>query len=275
MSAEFLGDEVLASPFHPDKLMQEIYISKIPNILITFRNQKVKLPGSIREKIDQYWNDLTKDNSHLRNGEVFTVTSVQESEGRTVITLAETDYAHYLYSQQVGGLGEYTVRIIHPASLVVSKDNRFIFGSMGEHTSRPGIIQCCGGGIDHSNIKGGTVDVEHNIAKELVEELGLNINDTNRVASCRPAYLKTGGPTGKMTIVYVLRLKQTAQTFLSVYEKFVQELRGRSEEPEFGELFSIQASPESIEEFISQNKDRLNEYMAVTLRQAQKDLAQA
>jgi hypothetical protein len=115
---------------------------------------------------------LTKGNPRLHNGEVFTVVAVDETDERIDIELAETDYAHYLYSHQVGGLGKYTVRIIHSATLVITADNKMIFGSMGAHTSRPGVIQCCGGGIDHDDITDGVVDIEHNTAKELAEELG-------------------------------------------------------------------------------------------------------
>lgn len=254
--------------------MQEIYITKAPDLVITYNGQKVELPRGVREKIDQHWKDLIRKNPRLRNGELFTITSVHEDVGRTVITLAETNYAHYLYSEQVGSLGEYTIRIIHPAALVVSNDGRFIFGFMGEHTSRPGIIQCCGGGIDNDDIRSGRVDVWHSVTKELSEELGLDVSDGNRVVSYQSAYLKAGGPTGKMTIVYILRLRQSAREFLDDYAKFEQKLRSQGEEPEFGELFNIQASHESIEQFIYQYQGRFNEFMPVTLRQAQKDLAQ-
>lgn len=164
--------------------MDEIRISNVPNMLIISNNRRITLPSSIRKKIDRHWEDLTASNPYLRNGEVFTVTEVKENEGRTVITLAETDYAHYLYSQQVGGLGRYAVRIIHPTALVVSKDRMFILGSMGQHTSRPGVIQCCGGGLDCGDIKGGVVDVDHCIRKELLEELGIDTEKSREASLC-------------------------------------------------------------------------------------------
>lgn len=251
--------------------MQEIYITKLPNLLITFGGQKVTVPELIREKIDRHWQKLVANNSHLHNGEVFTVTSVQENDSVTTIELAETDYAHYLYGHQVGGLGKNAVRIIHPATLLISMDGKFIFGAMGDHTSLPGVIQCSGGGVDFDDIKDGVVDVQNNVARELAEELGLDFDDSNRVASCRPAYLKAGGPTGKMTIAYVLHLKRSAQEFLGEYERFAQVLRERGEVPEFGKLFAVEANSDSIEEFIVQNEGKFNEYMPATLRQAQKD----
>lgn len=253
--------------------MQEILITKIPNLRITFDGQRVELPSAILARVRRHWSELIRDNPHLYNGEAFTVTDVKEHGGTMTITLAETDYAHYLYSHQVGDLGQYTVRIIHPATLIISNDGRFIFGSMGKHTSRSGLIQCCGGGLDRTDIKDGVVQVAHRVTEELMEELGLDTQDTARVADCYPAYLKSGGPTGKMTTVYVSHIKETAEEFLGKYKKFVQALIQQGEQPEFSELFSIPAQFDPVEKFIKQYGGRLDEYMAVTLRQAQSDFA--
>lgn len=254
--------------------MKQIQNAPIPNgLVLSFAEEKVKLPSDIRTKVDQHWRQLATNNPKLRNGEVFTVASVKETPDNMIISLAETDYAHYLYSQQVGGLGDYTVHIIHPAALVVTSDNMFVFGSMGEHTSRPGTIQCCGGGIDHSDIKDGMVDVEHAIIKELAEELGIDAYNKDLVKEFYPAYLKSGGPTDKMTISYILRIGQTANQFMSSYQKFVKTLNDNGDEPEFGELFCINNTQESLDGFIAKYGERLNEYMAVLFMDACKDIA--
>lgn len=239
-------------------------IKKPVNIRIS--GDKIVLPEPLRQKIDQHWQQLIKDNPRLHNGEAFTVVTVDETDDKLDIELAETDYAHYLYSHQVGGLGEFTVRIIHSATLVITTDNKMIFGAMGEHTSRPGIIQCCGGGIDHKDITDGVVDIEHNTVKELAEELGLDPYDKSLVDEFYPAYLKTGGPTGKMTLAYILRIKLSSVQFLKHYDDFVKKLKDDQQEPEFGQIFCIDMDKESIETFIGEHQDKLNEYMSVLLR---------
>jgi 8-oxo-dGTP pyrophosphatase MutT (NUDIX family) len=256
--------------------MKPIQISSIPQKLtLTFDQEKVTLPRAIRKKVDQHWTQLIESNPHLRNGEVFTITAVKDDSGHLEISLAETDYAHYLYSSQVGGLEEHAVRIIHPAVLVVSSDDKFIFGAMGEHTSRPGVIQFCGGGIDHEDVVDGIIDIEHNVVKELSEELGIDARDKSLVTTFYPAYLKSGGPTGKMTIVYILRLNVTAVEFLRNYEEFTQVLKDHGDIPEFGELFSIDNDADVIEAFIEKYDDRLNEFMPVSLRAACQDLTRS
>lgn len=241
-------------------------INKPVNIHVS--GNKVVLPEPLRKKIDQHWQQLVKNNPRLHNGESFTVVTVDEADDKVDIELAETDYAHYLYSHQVGGLGEFTVRIIHSATLVITADNKMIFGAMGEHTSRPGVIQCCGGGIDHDDITDGVVDIEHNTVKELAEELGLNPYDKDIVDGFYPAYLKTGGPTGKMTLAYVLRIKLTGSQFLKHYEEFVKKLKDDNQEPEFGQIFCIDIDKKTVEAFIGEHEDKLNEYMPVLLRAA-------
>jgi len=235
---------------------------------IRLNGHKVALPEPLRQQIDQHWQQLIKDNPRLHNGESFTVVTVDEADDKIEIELAETDYAHYLYSHQVGGLGEFTVRIIHSATLVITADNKMIFGAMGKHTSRPGIIQCCGGGIDHDDITDGIVDIEHNTVKELGEELDLNPYDKNLVDEFYPTYLKTGGPTGKMTLAYVLRIKLTGSQFLKHYEEFVKKLKADNQEPEFGQIFCIDMDKKTVEAFIEESGDKLNEYMPVLLRAA-------
>lgn len=241
-------------------------IKKSVNIRIS--GNQVELPEPLRQKIDQHWQQLVKDNPRLHNGESFTVVAVDETDEKVDIKLAETDYAHYLYSHQVGGLGEFTVRIIHSATLVITADNKMVFGAMGEHTSRPGVIQCCGGGIDHNDITDGVVDIEHNTVKELGEELGLNPYDKDLVDEFSPAYLKTGGPTGKMTVAYNLRIKLSSAQFLKHYEEFTKKLKDEQQEPEFGQIFCIDMDKRSIEAFIGEHEDKLNEYMSVLLRAA-------
>jgi len=71
---------------------------------IRFSGNRVVLPEPLRQKIDQHWQQLVKDNPRLHNGESFTVVSADETDAEVAIELAETDYAHYLYSHQVGGL---------------------------------------------------------------------------------------------------------------------------------------------------------------------------
>jgi 8-oxo-dGTP pyrophosphatase MutT (NUDIX family) len=235
-------------------------------IHIRYTGEMVTLPPDIRQKIDAHWQELILNNEHLFNGEAFTVISTVETPDAVSITLDQTDYAHYLYSHQVRDLGEYAVRIIHSATLVYVADGKIIFGSMGPHTSRPNVIQCSGGGLDNDDITDDVVDIEHNTAKELREELGIDVSDSAQVTEFAPTYLKEGGFADTITVVFTVHLKATSQEFLQNYDKFAHQLRGQGEEPEFGELFCLNPDRKTIQDFVAKHQNRFDEYMPILLQ---------
>jgi 8-oxo-dGTP pyrophosphatase MutT (NUDIX family) len=255
-------------------MQQPIQIKPIETpITLHFDGEKVMLPDHAQEKVNEHWRQLVHANPRLHNGEVFTVVDVQETAESMDIQLAETDYAHYLYTDQIADLDQHNVRIIHTSALPITSDNKLIFGAMARHTGRPGVIQCCGGGIDHDDITSGVVDIEHNTAKELREELGIDPYDEQIVEDFSPVYLKSGGRTGKLTVAYLVRLSQTGTEFLQNYETFARKIENMGEEPEFGELFSLDADEQSIDDFISSHADKLDEYMPILLRAVASNLS--
>lgn len=226
-----------------------------------FSNEAVVLPTEIQEKIDTYWQSLLDSGKTYKRGEVFTVTHVDGKETTLEVLVEKTDYAHYLYCQNIDLLGEYGVRIIHTAVLVITADNQVVFGRMGEETARAGIHQLCGGGIDLKDLRGDVFDFAHNITNELMEELGIDASDESRIVSFEEKYLKSGGPTDKMTAIFEIRLKQTAKEFEESYRAFEQELREKGEEPEFGDLVILPLESAAIKNFFSDEEKKFDEYM--------------
>ena len=242
------------NPFQVTNLNKEL--------TVRFSNKTVVLPGEIQEKIDRYWQSLLDSGKSYRRGEVFTVTHVDEQAESIEILVEKSDYAHYLYCQNIDSLGEYGVRIIHTAVLVLTTDNKVVFGKMGAHTARAGIFQLCGGGIDLNNLRGDIFDFDHNISNELGEELGIDVQDTLRVRSFTQKYLKPGGPTDKMTVIYEINLNESEVEFRERYEKFAQELRSNAENPEFDEIISLAFDDtQGAARFFEENGQKCDEYM--------------
>lgn len=247
--------------------MTSIALQPIPeNLTMTFTGSGVVLPTAIQARIDADWQERIAKNPKLKNGEVFSVSDIKQGASSMHIELAVTNYAHYLYGQQYQNLGEYTARIIHPAAMVITTDNKLIFGAMGPHTSRPGLIQCCGGGLDFSDIVDGKVQVEKCITRETKEELNIDPYNQDIVRRYQPAYLKTGGPTEKMTVVYLLELKLSSVEFLQHFARYGEALKKRGEDSEFDMLYCIERDTMSVEEFIDEHNEMLNEYMPGLLR---------
>ncbi len=241
--------------------MKPFKISSAKDITVRFSNKEVVLLEGIQSKVNTYWDELIASGKPYKRGEVFTVTQKEVSGEAINILVEKTDYAHYLYCQNVESLNENGVHIIHTAVLVETSDDYYIFGEMGHQTSRHGIIQLCGGGIDNDDLKGEYFDFKHNITKELQEELDIDVSDTSRIMYFDEAYLKEGGPTDKMTVVFRVVLNETKEEFLKKYESFVDILNKNGEDPEFGKIIALKKDNQEIIDFFSKESLMLDEYM--------------
>lgn len=241
--------------------MKPFKVSPAQEVTVRFSNKEVRLPEVIQSKIDSYWQELLDSGKPYKRGEVFTVTHKEVTGNAVNVLVEKTDYAHYLYCQSKESLDENGVHIIHTAVIVESSDGYFLFGEMGPQTSRYGIIQLCGGGIDNDDLKGEYFDFRHNITKELQEELDIDVADTARVTYFDEAYLKEGGPTDKMTVIFRVVLSDTKDEFLERYGVFVERLKKVGEDPEFGEIIVLRKDKQEINDFFSQENLTLDEYM--------------
>jgi 8-oxo-dGTP pyrophosphatase MutT (NUDIX family) len=202
-------------------------------------------------------------------GDIFTITQVDEDIEKLSLLVEKTDYAHYLYCQNVDAdLNGYGIRIIFTACLIETADNKILFGKMGEHTARSGIYQLAGGGIDKTDLVGDHFDLKGNITKEVFEEVGIDIRDADRVKDFSAAYLKQGGTTHKIAVIYRLRLLETAEDFLKQYDLFCTRIKENNELPEFSEIIVLNNTKKDIETFFVQHENECDEYMEPLFRYA-------
>lgn len=242
--------------------MKEFKVTPInKNLSVRFSNKSVQLPRSTQKKIDAYWDEEIASGKKYKRGEVFTVVQKSVTGNAIDILVEKTDYAHYLYCQNVQNLGGDGVHIIHTAVLVETSDEYYIFGEMGAHTARAGIHQLCGGGIDNDDLRDDHFDFTHNVTKELYEELGIDVSNKSRVIDFGEAFFKEGGPTDKMTVVYRTVLNETKDDFLVKYNQFVDKLRVRNELPEFEKIVALKKDRDKIREFFVQKNVVFDEYM--------------
>lgn len=240
--------------------MSKVHISPITkDIVVRYSGEEIPLPGYLHAKIDRYWNSLLESGEKFTRGEVYTITKIDESAGAIQIMVDKTDYAHYLYSEKVGGLGKYAVRIVHPAAVAVSKDRKIILGEMGIHTARGGIFQLCGGGIEACDVRNGIFDIEHRIKIELEEELSIDCSDASRVAECSRELIAISGVHQKITIVYVVLLQETSAKFLNSYKTFTKKLREKGELPEFDRVVALPKETNAVESFLNEHALRCHD----------------
>jgi len=251
--------------------LDKLFSIEKKDLKVIFHGDKFVLPIEMRNKIDEYWNLLIKNGEKLFRGEVFTVSNIKEINNEIIISVDLSDYAHYLYSRRIGVPEKYACKNLHTSCLIETFDSIFIFGKMGKNTSLFGNIQCVGGGLDNDDIQGDTVDLVHNIKKELAEEVGINIDDNNLVEEFNIRYLKYNPDVYSIAAIFILKLKINAQEFKDSYAKFENQLKSEGIMPEFEKIIFLPKNKLELDDFYKKEKEFLDHYMMPLLKREMSD----
>lgn len=222
-----MGDKMVIN------LKKKIEVKKIDN--------KLELPQDIRSKIDIFWKEQVEKNPHLFNGEVWSVTKLEELENEIKLWIQKTDYAHYLFDERVGLEGENACYNLNSGILLETKDGYYIIGEMNEITSYPNGLQISGGSLDQNDIMAdGKVDIVNNIARELKEELNIDLFDKKIVKEYRLKYLEI--PEGRRHAYTPMMkgvLNITSAQMEEMYNNYEKFLENNNEDIEFKKLHFI------------------------------------
>lgn len=237
-------------------------------INLTLTGEKVRLPIDIQKNIDEYWSLLLESGKPLIRGEVFSVVGIEEDDKMINIKFSQTDYAHYLYSRNIGLPLEYACINVHTSCLIETVDNKMIIGRMGSHTAAEDNVQCVGGGLDKNDINGDEIDYLNSMKREVIEEININPNDKGIVSDFNLKYLFFfNEKINFIALIFVAKLKITAIEFEKRYSKFEKELILKGEYPEFKELIYLSKNKESVDSFCKQHKQSLDYYIQPLLEE--------
>lgn len=234
---------------------------------IIFTREKFILPIDLQNKVDEYWESLILDGTPLFRGEVFTIADIEENIDKTIVHVDLSDYAHYLYTRRIGLPEKNACKNLHTSCLIETLDNVLVFGRMGKNTSLPGNIQCVGGGLDNDDICGKVIDLEHNIKKELMEEVGIDADSEKMVEDFSIKYLRYDASVYSIAAIFILKLKITSEELKDSYAKFEAQLIAGGMVPEFKELIYLAKNKLEIEEFYEKEKKYFDHYMMPLLQE--------
>lgn len=217
-------------------------VIKLDKELEIIKGEKnVELPKDILGKIESFWQKQVEINPHLFNGEVWSVTNFEELEDKFRLTVQKTNYAHYLYDERVGLEGNFACYNLNGGILLETIDKKYILGEMNETTSYPKVLQISGGNLDQNDIKkDGSVDLIGNIARELKEELNLDLFDKSMIKSYKMKYMEI--PQGRRhSYAPMLKgmLMMTEEEMKQYYKKYKEYLKETNQEVEFEKLHFI------------------------------------
>lgn len=231
------------------KPIQLIKLTKDVNILYT--NNLMELSSRRMKEVEDFWLDINQQNSFHR-GEVFNVQSMIEQENSYKIVLNRTDYAHYLHTVRNHVTDDEGCKVVFGAGLVETKDSKFVFGEMGNHTAYPGRFQCVGGGLSWNDKKDDAFDIKASVLRELAEELG--IYDRKQIERCSPVFIKTGGTYDFIVVLYHIKLKITSMELSESYRNFTDELLLKGEKPEFQDVVYLEKNINTLSHFFEDNR---------------------
>ncbi len=240
--------------------MEPILIEETPaKVTVKYDPAPLDLPESIKEQHNKFWDDQIKTNPHLRNGEVFTITQIHHTPKELQVTVAKTDYKHFLYTIRNKGCA-FPCKVIFTCVAVITSDNYIAFGRMNEHTSTPGRLQFTGGGLDESDLDGFEFNLVKSIRKELEEEMGLFI-ESPYVKSFAPRFLKSKGTYDFWAVMFELQVDYTSNDLQMMFNKHNQSLIEKDEHPEFEEFLFVLLEEAQVLDFIENNHSLKEDYL--------------
>lgn len=191
-------------------------------VILKFEDREINLPIELKEKIEEFWRNATKENPNLYNGQDYVVEKVNETQDRIEMLVVKSDYAHYLYDERIG-IKESRYRCCSPwgGILLLTKDNYFVIGEMNKTTSMPHCLQISGGGIDVSDIKNGIINIGLNIKRELKEEINIDLDDIDYKLEYIEYPSNTRNAYGFIALAEINQSKEEIENHFEEYKKYL------------------------------------------------------
>ncbi|MEH0069672.1 GNAT family N-acetyltransferase [Pannonibacter sp. Pt2-lr] len=144
------------------------------------RSQGWSFEAREAKAIAAHWQELTSANPNLWNGRKLHTLQVKHDKGHLTARCAEVNYASFLAWRDWGAPDRAAYNLFGSA-IVRSSDGALLYGIMGPKTANHGACYPPAGNLDLSDLRpDGSVDVEGSIARELLEETGLDINTARK-----------------------------------------------------------------------------------------------
>lgn len=210
-----------------------IHINK--EVLFIYNEERIKLPESEREKIENYWNYMVKKGKNYFNGDVYSVYKYLENEKQLIFYLGLTDYKHLIYTKEHCFRNPYHTCSIASVALLLTKDGYLVLGKMALQTAFSGQYKCIGGGLDIIDMKNQIVVPEKIFQRELKEEIGINITDPKICTDIRFRWLLVREKLAFIGVCYEINLTITRNEL----EKIFNEYKVIDKEGELEELLFI------------------------------------
>jgi 8-oxo-dGTP pyrophosphatase MutT (NUDIX family) len=157
-------------------------VTTVERLDLRLEPQRWAFAAERRAEIDAFFAARQRANPRLWNGRVLLMHRFRIEAGVLHGTFFETDYASF-HSWLAWGRPAADAWDCFGSAAVLSSDGAFLLGRMAAHTANAGRVYFPCGTPDPSDTADGAVDFDHSIARELLEETGLEAAEFSADAS--------------------------------------------------------------------------------------------
>ena len=216
-------------------------------VQITWRNHHSRWPEPLEREKDHHWQKVQRQHPDFFNGRLVALQHFSAQGDRLDLTLAETSYAHLLYSNrhaaewQRNGHADWLCRALGISAVVHSRENDIILirrsTEVGEY---PNCLDVLGGHIHPQD--GQTPEVFAAIAEEVRLELGIG---DESIAAAQCIGLLENAANRKPELVFSMHLTLSSQAIR-------QAAQTAPEGHEFSEILTVPADRHRLQEMLRQ-----------------------
>ena len=231
--------------------MDDVHLGAVPPVLdLRLEPEPLQLPQRLVQRVDAFWRRTSAVEPALFRGPVYCVRKVERVGVQVLCArLAQTDFAHYLYSLRLGLPDAYACRVFYAAGILRTADDRLVFGEMAPHTAHAGRLQCVAGALDAADLSEGSFDLGLSLVREAQEEIGVDLDDPSLVAGVHRRFLKEGGVGRAFVLLHEIELKSSIESLMRHYRTFARALPG-GQAAEFQNLCAVPCEPRAVQRFL-------------------------
>lgn len=148
-------------------------VSHVERLDLRFEPRSWAFAEQRRAEIDAHFAEAQRANPKLWNGRVLLLRDYAIEKGTLRGAFFETDFASF-HAWLLWGCPRADAYDCFGAAAVRGSDGAFLLAQMAAHTANAGRIYFPCGTPDRADVRNGTVDFEHSVARELLEETGLD-----------------------------------------------------------------------------------------------------
>jgi 8-oxo-dGTP pyrophosphatase MutT (NUDIX family) len=151
-------------------------IHRVTALDLTFQPRPWPFATARREAIDAHFALKRAEKPQIWNGQILLARDPEFSAERFSARYFDTDFASFL-AWRDWGFADASVFNGFGMGALRCADGAFVLGEMGGHTSNAGRIYFPSGTPDLDDIRDGAVDIAGSVAREVLEETGLEPSD--------------------------------------------------------------------------------------------------